>query len=191
MADKNYKYAMVYSWHYEDGESCAIVHAGELEMEHNGDNWISTREKYNLQCTETLKEAIMCSKYWAPDIVFAEDFTDDERAEAANIINELVHDNDYLKKFEREGYGDRVFTAGDVQMINERSITFEVDPNQLRVYRNGNLIDQIEGDTSDLTPEDFRNMQRGYAVSKDNGIPEPVKDDSVEDYGSDKEFGED
>ena len=188
MADKNYKYAMVYSWHYEDGESCAIAHAGELEIEHNGDKWVSTREKYDLQCTETLKEAIMCSKYWAPDILFAEDFTDDECVEAANIINELVHDNGYLNKFEREGYGDREFTADDVQIINESSITFEVDPNQLRVYRNGNIIDQIEGDTSDLTDADFRNMQRGYAVSKDNGIPEPVNEPESGDDGLDNQY---
>lgn len=121
------KYATSYYWRAEDEtgpeeESCNIWHATQTDIDHDGDNFASRRDEFEIFCSETLRDAIVNAHYWPVGIEFDSGLSEEELVEAAGIINELLHDEKFCGHFPyQEMYGeDKTFTRDDLKVhVNE------------------------------------------------------------------------
>ena len=89
----------VESFYDSDMDFVSIRPATPEDIERDGDNWVGSCDAYRTNCYETLGEAIENAGFWPTAIGFSSDFSNKERAEILNKVNELLKSPEFVARF--------------------------------------------------------------------------------------------
>lgn len=102
-------------------DTYSITHTKEDDYAEDGNNWVGNNDAYDFHIENDLENAIRMAGFWAPNIKYGRDFTDEEKNLIVKVTNDLIHNEDYIKKFCNKTIAIKTFTMEDILYCDENA----------------------------------------------------------------------